>query len=91
MCCAGFGGTIPSRFKPALRKIKGQRHYISEFLDPGHDWELVSDGYKFTEGPAVSRDGSVYFCDSGDSKIYKIGADGKPAALPIRYRRRRPG
>jgi len=32
-----------------------------------------------TEGPAVDREGNVYFCDSGASKIYKIGADGKAA------------
>jgi len=60
---------------------KTQRHYISEILDPGRDWELVSDGYKFTEGPAVAPDGTVYFCDSGASKIYKIGADGKPVVF----------
>jgi gluconolactonase len=60
---------------------KAQRHYISEILDPGQDWELVGDGYKFTEGPAVDRDGYVYFCDSGDSKIYKIGGDGKPVVF----------
>jgi gluconolactonase len=56
---------------------KGERHYITEILDPASDWEVVGEGYKFTEGPAVDRDGSVYFCDSGASKIYKAGVDGK--------------
>ena len=29
----------------------------------GEDWELVSDGHKYTEGPAVAPDGNVYFVD----------------------------
>ena len=46
-------------------------------LDPEHDWELVGEGYKFTEGPAVDGEGNVYFCDSGANRIYKVGAEGK--------------
>jgi gluconolactonase len=62
-------------------KHGGTRHYITEFLDPGHDWELVGEGFKLTEGPAVDRDGSVYFCDAAASRIYKVGADGKPTVF----------
>ena len=58
---------------------KGQRHYITEFLDPAHDWELVAQGYRQTEGPAVDREGNVYFCDAGASRIYKADASGKVA------------
>lgn len=59
----------------------GDRHYINSILEPGSDWELVGEGYQFTEGPAVDRDGNVFFVDVGakPSKIYKVGADGKPA------------
>jgi sugar lactone lactonase YvrE/enterochelin esterase-like enzyme len=56
----------------------GSRHYIREFLDPAHDWELVGDGYKRAEGPAIDREGNLYFCDYDDSKIYKLGPGGKP-------------
>jgi gluconolactonase len=62
----------------AAKTTASVRHYIREILDPDHDWELVGEGYEFTEGPAVDRDGAVYFCDSGASRIYKVGADGKP-------------
>jgi len=55
-----------------------ERHFITQILDPDSDWELLGDGYKHTEGPAVDRDGNLYFCDAADSKIFKIGADGKP-------------
>ncbi len=60
---------------------KGQRHYITEFLDPEHDWELVGEGYKATDCPAVDRQGNVYFCDVVTGKIYKVGADGKPTVF----------
>ena len=40
-------------------KRGGTRHYITEFLDPAHDWELVGEGFQLTEGPAVDRDGRV--------------------------------
>jgi len=61
------------------RTTTSTRHYIREILDPDHDWELAGSGYEFTEGPGVDRDGNVFFCDSGASRIYKIGGDGKPA------------
>ena len=64
----------PVRTSPG---IAGRRHYITEILDLGHDWELVGEGYQMTEGPAVDREGNVYFCDSGASRIYKVGAAGK--------------
>ena len=55
----------------------GDQRTITAFLDPDRDWELVGQGYQFTEGPAVDREGNVYFCDAGASKIYKAGIDGK--------------
>ena len=61
-------------------KSKTARH-ITEVLDPGHDWELVGEGYSFTEGAAVDRDGNFYFCDAGANRIYKVGADGKPVVF----------
>ncbi|HEY1336626.1 MAG TPA: SMP-30/gluconolactonase/LRE family protein [Bryobacteraceae bacterium] len=56
-----------------------ERHFITEILDPGSDWELVGDGYQRAEGPAIDRDGNLYFCDADASKIYKVAAGGKPA------------
>jgi gluconolactonase len=62
---------------PVNKSIKGDQRTITAFLDPDHDWELVGEGYKNTEGPAVDKDGNVFFCDAGNSKIYKVGVDGK--------------
>ena len=58
--------------------LPGRRHYITEILDPGQDWELVGQGYQLTEGPAVDRDGNLYFCDAEAARIYKLSPGGKP-------------
>ena len=50
---------------------------LASILVPGEEWQLVSEGYKFTEGPAVNAKGEVFFNDVTDSKTYKIGLDGK--------------
>jgi sugar lactone lactonase YvrE/enterochelin esterase-like enzyme len=66
--------------KPITKPVNGPRHYISNNIalenDPG--WQLVSEGYKFTEGPAVDASGNVYFSDIPNSRVHKISAaDGK--------------
>ena len=44
---------------------------------PGENWELVSDGHKFTEGPAVNAKGEVFFTDIPNGRIHKIDLQGK--------------
>lgn len=66
--------------KPIAKPVAGSRHFITNNLaienDPG--WQLVSEGYKFTEGPAVDKEGNVYFSDIPNSRVHKISvADGK--------------
>ena len=51
---------------------------LNEILLPGEDWQLVGEGYKFTEGPASNAKGEVFYNDVGSSKTYKVGSDGKP-------------
>ena len=48
----------------------------TDILIDGEDWELVSEGHGFTEGPAVNAAGEVYFTDIPGSRIHKIGLDG---------------
>ncbi|MBX9584072.1 MAG: SMP-30/gluconolactonase/LRE family protein [Gemmataceae bacterium] len=52
---------------------------LQQLLIPGEGWQLVGDGYKFTEGPATNAQGEVFFNDVGAAKTYKVGPDGKPA------------
>lgn len=62
---------------PELPKKGKGSSQLQEILLPGEEWKLVGEGYKFTEGPATSAKGEVFFNDVGDSKTYKV-ADGKP-------------
>ncbi|NDC63649.1 MAG: hypothetical protein EBZ59_06605 [Planctomycetia bacterium] len=48
---------------------------LQEVLVPGEEWRLVGEGYRFTEGPAASAAGDVFFNDVGDSKTYRVTAD----------------
>jgi sugar lactone lactonase YvrE/enterochelin esterase-like enzyme len=49
-----------------------ERHFVTEILEPGRGWELVSQGHRFTEGPSVDRQGNVYFTDVPNNRIHKI-------------------
>jgi gluconolactonase len=54
-----------------------ERHEVRLITEPGKDWELVSEGYKLTEGPAIDTAGSVFFTDIPNNRIHKIGTDGR--------------
>ncbi|HMC85342.1 MAG TPA: SMP-30/gluconolactonase/LRE family protein, partial [Chitinophagaceae bacterium] len=56
---------------------------LSEILIPGADWELVGEGYGFTEGIAANAKGEVFFQDIPNAKTYKIALDGKPVAMQL--------
>jgi gluconolactonase len=47
-------------------------------LVAGEGWQLVGEGYRLSEGAVVNAKGEVFFTDIPNSKIYQIGADGKP-------------
>jgi gluconolactonase len=64
---------------PIAKPAGGSRHFLTNNViidgDPG--WQLVSDGHKFTEGPAVDAQGNVYFSDIPYSRIHKVTTAGK--------------
>lgn len=62
---------------PAPVKAGKGSPQLQEILLPDEDWQLVADGYKFTEGPAVNARGEVFFNDVPNGKTYKVGLDGK--------------
>lgn len=49
---------------------------LSQVLIDGEDWEIVSEGHGYTEGPAVDADGNLFFSDVKRSKIYKVDTAG---------------
>ena len=50
---------------------------VYQLLIPGEEWQLVSDGHRHTDGPAVSATGEIYFTDPANNRIHKVGLDGK--------------
>ncbi len=60
------------------KKGESKNQMLNEIVQAGEDWQLVGEGYKFTEGTASNEKGEVFFNDVGNSKTYKVGADGKP-------------
>ncbi len=48
----------------------------TDILIPGEGWQLVSEGHKFTEGPAVNAQGEVFFSDIPNGRIHKVDLDG---------------
>ena len=55
--------------------VSGQSSPGSIFLDTVPT--LISSQFSFTEGPAVDRQGNVFFTDQPNNKIWKYSIDGK--------------
>ena len=60
---------------------KSKNSTLNEILASGAGWELVGEGYKFTEGPTTNAKGEVFYNDVPNGKTYRIAADGKPVVF----------
>jgi sugar lactone lactonase YvrE len=47
---------------------------LSDLLIPGENWDLVGEGYGFTEGTAANAAGDVYYQDIPNAKTYLVRA-----------------
>lgn len=68
--------------KPVSTGIS-KNQFLLDLLIPGENWELVGDGYQFTEGVAANVTGDVFFQDIPKAKTYTVGPDGKLHLLPL--------
>jgi gluconolactonase len=64
-----------------IKAGKSKNPFLNEILIDNDDWELVGEGYTFTEGIIANQEGEVFFQDIPKSKTYKVGIDGKPTLL----------
>ncbi len=69
----------PATVKPG----SSQNQFLKDILIPGEDWQLVGEGYKFTEGAAANVAGEVFYQDIPNSKTYKVTVDNKLTQLKI--------
>ena len=52
-----------------------------EILVPGEGWQRVAEGFKSTRGPSCNATGEVFFADTSNDTIHRIGLDGRVTAL----------
>ena len=60
---------------------QNKNQFLKDILLENQGWELVGEGYGFTEGTIANEKGEVFFQDIPKSITYKIGLDGKVQAL----------
>ena len=60
-----------------LTPVHSQDMPLTQVLIDGEAWEIVGQGYGFTEGPAVDQEGNVFFSDPKNHRIYRAGLDGR--------------
>lgn len=70
-----------------ITKGNPNNSFLGNIYIPGEEWELVGEGYKFTEGTAVNAAGEVFYQDIPNSKTYKVGLDGKLSVLDLNAKR----
>ncbi len=70
----------PEKITPITQN---KNQYLKDILIENQGWELVGEGYSFTEGTIANEKGEVFFQDIPKALTYKIGLDGKVNALTI--------
>ncbi len=63
----------PEKITPSY---KNKNQYLNDILIENQGWQLVGEGYGFTEGTIANENGEVFFQDFPKSTTYKIGLDG---------------
>ena len=65
--------SLASILQPVLLSSMISSAHTGPIAD-GAKVEVLSEGYIFTEGPAVDRDGNVFFTDQPNDRIVKFNA-----------------
>jgi gluconolactonase len=68
-------------YPKSIKAGNSQNQFLKDILVENSEWELVGEGYGFTEGTAANAKGEVFFQDIPNAKTYKVGLDGKVAVL----------
>jgi gluconolactonase len=66
-----------------VKKGGSNNQTLKDILISGEEWELVGQGYAFTEGIIANAAGEVFFQDVPNSKTYKVDRSGKLTSLSL--------
>jgi sugar lactone lactonase YvrE len=64
-----------------VAKGSSANQVLHDILASGEDWELVGEGYGFTEGTAADATGNVFFQDIPASATYEVKPGGHPVVI----------
>ena len=53
------------------------RQDVFQTLLPGEAWQLVSQGHRHTDGPAVNAAGELFFSEPAADRIHRVALDGR--------------
>lgn len=67
----------------AVKNFGTKNQFLQEILVENEPWELVGEGYTFTEGIIANAKGEVYFQDFPNNKTYKVALDKTLTTLNI--------
>ena len=60
---------------------QGSKQPVMNILVAGEEWQVVSEGHRFTEGPVANEKGELFFTDIPNDRIHKVSADGKASVF----------
>lgn len=61
---------------PSALSVGKARERRTDVLIAGENWQRVSTGHRFTEGPVANDAGELFFTDIPNNRIHRIAADG---------------
>lgn len=67
---------LASLLSPVVN-LEGADDELAKILIEGQGWELVGEGYGFTDGACSDADGNFYFSDLPKGTIHRVSPDGK--------------
>lgn len=81
VCCLGLIGGFLMGPTASAQNLAGDEA-LSKILIEGESWQLLAEGFRFTDAACSDAQGNFYFADvaAGDS-IQRIDRDGKRSAL----------
>lgn len=62
---------------PVGRAAPSKNSTLAALLIEGENWQLVAEGFKNTDAPAVNAAGEVFFNDVGNNRTHKIDIEGR--------------
>jgi len=76
-----FGGVfwlifISLQINGCLQQVSAQETAVGKLIQPGAVLQRLPNQFIFTEGPAVDKQGNIYFTDQPNDKIWKCSMQG---------------